>query len=811
MATHYFCQNEGRRTAVRTTIQNGAPVLNGIDYLEVVSSDQKTLKVVFLHPLPGETGAVPPEPAPVLTKENVVISGGVRITGIRAESVSAAGNELTVMVSAAGDFSLYTLHLVQSSSRLTAPAGFDPQLSEIEFSFKVECPSNFDCRTETVCPPAPLTEPEINYLAKDYATFRRLMLDRLSVVMPGWREQSPADMQVALVELLAYVGDYLSYYQDAVATEAYLGTARKRISIRRHARLLDYFMHEGSNARAWVCIEVDEASSADGGTLSQGTQLLTHGATDAVAVNPADANTILTQESPEVFETMHKMILHAGHNLMRFYTWSDSECCLPKGATKATLLDPLDEADIRTLALNEGDVLIFEEILSPTTGLASDAEPTHRCAVRLIGVSPAVDLLTNTPVVEIEWSGEDALPFPLCLTAMVTDSEGRQTSIEASVARGNVVLADHGLTIPDEPLVPSQVPDEGRYRPTVAQGPMTYQGPFNSVASATAAMVWDVHDARPAITLSGDGQTWVAQYDLLASDEFRHEFIVEMESDRIAHVRCGDGILGKQPTAGAMFTATYRIGSGTQGNVGAEAIARIVGAKNGIRAVRNPMAATGGMDPELLEQVRQFAPQAFRRQERAVTEADYATITERNTEVQQAAGNFRWTGSWYTAFVTVDRKGGRDVDVPFEKTIANYLERYRMAGYDVEVNSPLFVPLDLVLEVCVKPGYFQSDVKQLMLEVFSNRDRPTGQRGFFHPDNFTFGQPVYVSQIYQAAMQVAGAASVNVRTFQRWGKGENHELENGVLTATNLEIVQLANDPNFPENGKIEFVMHGGL
>ena len=60
-------------------------------------------------------------------------------------------------------------------------------------------------------------------------------------------------------------------------------------------------------------------------------------------------------------------------------------------------------------------------------------------------------------------------------------------------------------------------------------------------------------------------------------------------------------------------------------------------------------------------------------------------------------------------------------------------------------------------------------------------------------------------------MQVAGAASVNVRTFQRWGKGENHELESGVLTATNLEIVQLANDPNFPESGKIEFVMHGGL
>ena len=66
------------------------------------------------------------------------------------------------------------------------------------------------------------------------------------------------DLGITLVEVLAYVGDYLSYYQDAVATEAYLDTARQRISVRRHARLVDYLMHEGCNARAWVCVQVAE-------------------------------------------------------------------------------------------------------------------------------------------------------------------------------------------------------------------------------------------------------------------------------------------------------------------------------------------------------------------------------------------------------------------------------------------------------------------------------------------------------------------------------------------------------------------------
>ena len=88
------------------------------------------------------------------------------------------------------------------------------------------------------------------------------MLDRMAVLMPAWSERNPADLGVALVEALAYSADQLSYQQDAVATEAYLGTARQRISVRRHARLMDYFISEGCNARAWVHSRVSRCRSA---------------------------------------------------------------------------------------------------------------------------------------------------------------------------------------------------------------------------------------------------------------------------------------------------------------------------------------------------------------------------------------------------------------------------------------------------------------------------------------------------------------------------------------------------------------------
>ena len=190
----------------------------------------------------------------------------------------------------------------------------------------------------------------------------------------------------------------------------------------------------------------------------------------------------------------------------------------------------------------------------------------------------------------------------------------------------------------------------------------------------------------------------------------------------------------------------------------------------------NPLPAVGGVDPEAMEQVRQFAPQAFRVQERAVTPADYVEVTQRRADVQRAAATLRWTGSWYTAFVTADRAGGLAVDDRFESDLRGYLNRYRLAGYDLEINGPIFVPLELALLVCVKPDHFRSDVKQALLRTFSNQTLPDGRRGFFHPDNFTFGQPLYLSRIYEAALAVDGVDSVEVQKFQRWGKTPQQEL-----------------------------------
>lgn len=844
MPAQYRCENSDRHEAVRVAKSYGTPILNGIDFLEVASTDQKTLVVRFIHNLPGSQSPVPPPPAPKLGKENVVIIGGTRIPVVSVKEANrTAENELTVTVDKPGDFSMYTLRLVTSKDDPTPPRGFDPQLSEIKFSFKVECLDDFDCEQSEVCPPEPMSSPEINYLAKDYASFRRVMLDRMALLMPDWKEQNTADLGIALVELLAYAGDRLSYYQDAVATEAYLGTARRRISVRRHARLVDYFLHDGCNARAWVQIRVKaDVLKTLSGDPPRLTKLLTRVPDQETLIPPDGAlyNRAVSSGS-EVFETMAPVDeLYLAHNELHFYTWGENECCLPGGATRATLMGNHPN-------LAKGDVLILVEKLGPQTGKAEDADPARRHVVRLTSVATEdrdggdlTDPLNDQYITEIEWHIEDALPFPFCISSTTDKEHGIIEVSDVSIALGNIVLVDHGRTIhkpeyigamprPTIRRIETRDTDNDqeilwvppRFHPRLKEAPLTHAAPYpygkddGLLKSAKNAMHWGIRDALPAITelaavpMKSD-KPWEPKRDLLNSSRTDPDFVVEIETDGSATLRFGDDNYGLRPDTGTEFTATYRVGNGVRGNVGRGALVHIVTDIADIKEVTNPLPAKGGVEPEKIEQVRQSAPNAFRTQERAVTTADYEEIACRYPGVQRAAATLRWTGSWHTVFLTVDRLGGAGVDTAFEREMRNYIESYRMAGHDIEIDNPRLVPLEIEIAVCVQPDYFVSDVKEALLEVFCNRILPDGQMGVFHPDNFTFGESVYTSRLYAAAEAVEGVASVNITTFQRQDIPNDKSLKKGELTLERLEIACLDNDPNFPDRGVFRLKMEGG-
>ena len=771
----FQCGTDHRRALVAAV---NSP-LNGIDYLEV-DPVQKLLSVNFFRNLVNPLAII-----------NIAIDGGVRVHP-KVTQVSAAGRVLSVTVDELGDFSTYRLRLRVSDLSDEAPVGFDPPLSQVEFSFRVDCDSGLDCLTVPDCPPALTDEPEIDYQARDYASFRRLLLDRLASLTPNWTERNPADFGVAMVELFAYLGDQLTYAQDAVAMEAYLATARRRVSVKRHARLLDYRMHEGCNARAWIHLRV--AKGGPDVALPAGTMLLSGGAAGPV-VDPGkvDVDALLAKERPVVFETMEPATLRETQNRIPFYTWDDFNCCLPAGCTAATLRED------NPLQLTRGDVLVFEEVLDPAQGMAAGADPSRRHAVRLTRAVSGRDLESGVNIVRIEWGDEDALPFALCLSVTL-DGQGFD---EVSVASGNIVLADQGHLLVPGPLDPDRPPVTGPYRPRLLTGPLTFVGAaFDQTQSARAAMTRDPRLATPAIGLSDDsGQGWQAHRDLLSSGAFAADFVVEMDDDGLGNLRFGDGVHGEEPDPDRTFTALYRVGNGTAGNLGRDALSRVVLAGGGVDLVRNPLPAQGGTDPELVERVKLMAPNAFRTQLRAVTELDYAEVTERRADVQRAGAQFRWTGSWHTSFVTVDPVGAAELTASQNASLRTYLDVFRMAGWDVEVESPVEVPLEVTLKVCVSDGYLAAHVKAALAAALGRGALADGSRAFFHPDNFSFGQPLFLSALYRAALTVPGVKSLLVEKLQRLGQPSNSAIDSGELAVGRFEVIRCDSDPNFPDHG----------
>ena len=216
--------------------------------------------------------------------------------------------------------------------------------------------------------------------------------------------------------------------------------------------------------------------------------------------------------------------------------------------------------------------------------------------------------------------------------------------------------------------------------------------------------------------------------------------------------------------------------------------------------------------------MRELAPHAFRTQRRAVTSDDYATTTAEMDGVQRAVARRRWTGSWYAHEVTLDLEGAHADDAALTAAVRRRLESRRLAGVDVELAPPVAVPLEIVVGVCVAEGYLRADVRGAVLARMSASVLPDGRRGFFHPDEFTFGQPLYVSDLVAAVMGVPGVEWVDVDDegatgplrLRRMGRDPAGEMASGRIMAAPREVLRADSDASLPENGRFDVVVRGG-
>lgn len=776
--------------------------LNGIDF-GVVTLDTAlppqfaTLEVHFYNDQ-NLDALVTAANTPAAMWALVPIHGGERIKGGPASGdvqviglAHSATNVIQFKIAPVGDYSRYRLTIHDT--------GFDPVFAQLDFRFRPGCFSA-NCKPAKTYQPA-VQQPAIDYLAKDYDSFRHTMIAAIMQRVPNWQATTEADFDVALLDLFSAAADELSNYQDRVMQEAYWPTAQKRISLRRHARLMGYYPYEGNQSSTTLALNFPGAT---GYTVAAGT-----GACTGVWTTPP-------QSSAVTFVTTEATAIDPVFSSVPLYTWSDAIPSLAKGATSAFLaFNSNADAGKAESLVNGGKIqrLLLQEWLNPATGQAAGADPTKRQIVHLTKAKAFDDPLTGDAVLHVHWETADALTDTYCFVVFVNGQ--RMPGI--SLFHGNLVDVVQGTRQNLEYVPPGTPLSPGMYEYYVnAAGAVECRLPpaLPVLWTKTANQGYDapLSTVKVDVTDAGGTTIWSEQPDLIHSESSSTDFVVETDENLRSLIRFGDGTNGAALANDAVVNISWLSGYGPDGNIGKDTVTGFDASlvpDVALGTVWNPFDVTDGAAPESADVIRRSVPEAFLyNQQRAVTLADYVARAEEIAGVSRAEARYMWTGSWRTVRVSIDPEGTTTLSPQLRATVESALDAVHLIGEDVEVRPPEYVPLIIVLNICISADAWIDDVAPVVEQAFSNGFTQNGQPAFFNPDKWTFGQSLYASQIEGVLAAIEGVEHVVSISMARWW---NQTVQSSVvMTMGTSEIVLVANDPSRLEDGTITFNYQGG-
>jgi hypothetical protein len=702
----------------------------------------------------------------------------------------------------------------------------DPLRRYLPVRLRPECGEVPDCITIPPTPP-PLTPPDYDTLARDYTGLRAMLVERLGALQPDY-DPSPADHTITLLELMAHLGDLLSYRQDRVATEAWLGTARRRASVTRHARLVDFAVPPATSASAFVQVQVahPDLTATDASFVVLQGDLATDAAVDPDQEAGAASFTVEV-DAPQT--------VYASHGEIAVHDWGEVDAVLPVGATSAVLVRP-PASDATPLAawLAPGALLGFEVVdpgppgaqatwatrgqdWPPDDGSGGQTRtPLASHPAQVVTVTHVVTmtdpLAPALPLVRVFWDAAD--PLTAAVPVSVSTDAG---SPRVGVARLGLVAAHHGLPV-DGPgaLVPFD--------------PLTGDAPDPAVTEV--GDYWLVRAAAAGLSCAPGGRPWQVRTrialpsgvpveatrvtSLLRAPSDGFAVVVDLDDDDPPRLRFRTGALGLVPPADSEVTVRYEVGSGPAGDIAANTLTRLLrtttplgqpilwlDAGAGVTA-RNLTPGLGGEEAMSLAVVRRDAPQAYAAvSRRAVLVSDLAPFARSVPGVARAAAHRDWSGSWPVGVVAVETMTDR-ADPDIDAAVGQVMEAVRMAGTEVVTLSATPVGLLIALTVCLTPSTDSATARLRILAAL----RPGRPGAVFSAEAHTLGSAVYTSAVVAAVAAVPGVDAVRVTEARRLSDPPGQNAS--VLLMAPDEIAVCDDDAAAPERGRIELSIEGG-
>lgn len=291
----------------------------------------------------------------------------------------------------------------------------------------------------------------------------------------------------------------------------------------------------------------------------------------------------------------------------------------------------------------------------------------------------------------------------------------------------------------------------------------------------------------------GVWQDWIQVEDLDASGPDDAHFVLDREAGT---VRFG---LNAPQIGERVRVGRYRWGGGAAGNVPAEALQRwgeLLSSPVPPLPLRrpaglpvklaNPFPAAGGVDAESIEAALRRIPSELRRNRRAVTADDFASLALETPTVSLARAEclplfHAPSQQRQPGCVSVVVWPVRDPDHPEAprpdsrelSEVCQWLDDWRLVTTELYVIPPTYQRLAVSLSVAVQPGYGLDAVRDWVSQLLRQYLSPLPP---FGPDGrgWPLGRPVIARELEAVAMQAEGVAYVEALQLAREERLEPH-------------------------------------
>jgi predicted phage baseplate assembly protein len=254
-------------------------------------------------------------------------------------------------------------------------------------------------------------------------------------------------------------------------------------------------------------------------------------------------------------------------------------------------------------------------------------------------------------------------------------------------------------------------------------------------------------------------------------------FVSKQDENGNTVVQFGDGATGSRlPSGQDNVQAKYRQGLGAGGNVRAGQLSQLLTRPLGVKDGSNPVAATGGEDPETVDQSRSNAPFTVKTLDRVVSLQDYEDFARATAGVAKSLATLSWDQEHRAILLTVAGPGGNNI-APDGAILKGLLTAIQAAGdphVSVAVKPYRPVLFTVAAAVATNPDRDSNTV------VKAVRDALLAEYSF---DRRAFAQPLFLSEVIATMQNVTGVIAVNVTEFYRNGTSPPPSTAPEVLVA----------------------------